>query len=420
MERGWEAIWRAVDARARFGVKPGLERMQALLERLDHPERGLECVQVAGTNGKGATAYALWRLLEEEAPAGLFSSPHLFHPSERVRLAGGPLDEDAAQAAWDELAPHLPQVEPSYFECLTAMALLAFRRAGLRRAVLECGLGGRWDATSAVTPALSVLTNVGADHLHVLGPTLEDVARDKAHVAPPGGLLLHAVDDPALAAVVEETAARRGARCRRVDPLAMVTDQLEPGGGLLLRGRRGLGLRLPEATRSWRRAAGLALEARAELDPCGAGRVAALRAEEWPGRFHVLRRDPPVVLDVAHNPPALAELVGELDRRWPGRRYQVLLAGMGDKALADNLRALAPVVRKLRILLLQGHPRAAGREEWARALDAAGLRATDWLAPDQVDGLRRRAGSGDEAWLVTGSFLAVAAWLGADQWSPGL
>lgn len=419
MANGWEAIWNAVDGRVRFGVKPGLERMRGLMDRLGHPERELECVQVAGTNGKGATAYALWRLLELEAPAGLYTSPHLLHPSERIRLAGAPLDEAAAQAAWDELAPHIPHVEPSYFECLTALALLAFRRAGLRRAVLECGLGGRWDATSVVAPVLAVLTNVGADHLEVLGPSLEDVARDKAHVAPPGGWLLHAVDDPVLCEVVEETARRRGARCRRVDPLAAATMDMAPGGPLL-RGGRGGCLELPVDTRSWRRAGGLALAAWAEL-ACLVGKAQArLRVEEWPGRFHVVRMDPPVVLDVAHNPPALGELVAELGRHWPGLRYHVVVAGMRDKALAENLRILAPVARGLRILLLPGHPRAATRAEWTQAVDAAGLDVLEWLEPGQVEGLGLAGEGSGEPWLVTGSFLAVGAWLGARRASPGL
>jgi dihydrofolate synthase/folylpolyglutamate synthase len=420
MAGGWDAIWNAVDGRVRFGVKPGLERMRELMDRLGHPERELECVQVAGTNGKGATAYALWRLLELEAPAGLFTSPHLLHPSERIRLDHGPLDERAAQAAWDELAPHLSVVEPSYFECLTALALLAFRRAGLRRAVLECGLGGRWDATSVVTPVLSLLTNVGADHLQVLGPSLEDVARDKAHVAPPGGWLLHAVDDPLLAAVVEETALQRGASCRLVDPLAVAALDPSPGGGLLLRGKQGGALELPEDTRSWRRAGGLALAAWTALG-CGGDLVPArLRAEEWPGRFHVRRRDPPVVLDVAHNPPALTELVEEVGRHWPGLRFQVVVAGMRDKALAENLRILAPVTRGLRILLLPGHPRAATRTDWLQALDASGQCVLEWLEPGQVEDLGAGGGRGDEPWLVTGSFLAVGAWLGARRASPGL
>ncbi|MFA7329897.1 MAG: cyanophycin synthetase [Candidatus Delongbacteria bacterium] len=422
----WAEIWRAVDARARFGMLQGLERMADLLERLGHPERALRCVQLAGTNGKGAAAYALWRLLEDAGePAGLFVSPHLLHVSERIRLRGGPLDEAAAGGAWRELAPHVEAVGASYFETLTALALLAFARAGSRWAVLECGLGGRLDATSAVRPELSLLTSVGADHLAVLGPTLADVARDKAHVAPPGGVLISAVDEPALCEIVARVARERGAEVLQVSPCPAPAAEERLGERVLLRGRSGAGLLLPEDTWSWRAAAGLALRAVEQLAvmrPGDPAVVTRLESGEWPGRFHVLRRDPPLVLDVAHNPPALARLTLELAAHWPGARFHVLLAGMADKALADNLRVLAPVAGPLHVLLPAGHGRAASREDWRAAARAAGVEIEGWLDESALRALRCRVEEKDERepWLVTGSFLGVAAWLGAVELPRGL
>jgi dihydrofolate synthase/folylpolyglutamate synthase len=428
---GWQEIWAAIDARARFGVKPGLERIERLLERLGQPQRGLRCVQVAGTNGKGGAAFALASLLTARGrPCGLYVSPHLLHPSERIRLDGAPLDEAAAAAAWAELEPLLEEVEPSYFETLTALALLAFRRGGMEWAVLECGLGGRWDATSVVQPELALLTSVGADHLAVLGPTLADVARDKAHVAPRGGLLLSAVCEPELAAVVEETAASRGARVRPVPPTGVLRESLIDGRAALHHAAAGVSLLLPEDTRSWREAAALALEALALLDlprPT-AETLVPLEAAQWPGRFQVLSLEPPRVLDVAHNPPALARLAQELAARWPGRRFNALLAGMADKDLAGNLAALRPVLAECRALLAPGHARAAGRRDWERAAREAGLHAPAFVSRAGVDELRAAVSTGDvsrdawagEALLVGGSFLAAAAWLGATELPPGL
>lgn len=422
----WAEIWRAVDARARFGILQGLERMEALLDRLGHPERSLRCIQLAGTNGKGAAAYALWRLLEDAGePAGLFVSPHLLHVSERIRLRGSPLDEFCAGEAWRELAPHVEAVGASYFETLAALALVAFARAGSRWAVLECGLGGRLDATSAVRPELSLLTSVGADHLAVLGPALADVARDKAHVAPPGGVLISAVDAPALREVVAQVARERGARVLQVAPCPAPAAEERLDGRVLLRGRSGAGLLLPEDTWSWRAAAGLALQAADQLavaGPADPAAVTRLEAGEWPGRFHVLRRDPPLVLDVAHNPPALERLVGELNAHWPGTRFHVLLAGMGDKALADNLHALRPIAGPLHVLLSADHGRAATRDDWQAAARAAGLEIGGWLDESSLQVLRQRVEEGRERepWLVTGSFLGVAAWLDAAKLPIGL
>ena len=429
---GWGTIWAAIDARVRFGIRPGLERMESLLERLGRPERDLRCVLVAGTNGKGSTAWTLSRLLTEARgqACGLFVSPHLLHPSERILLDGRPLGGSGAAVAWAELEPLLEEIQPSYFETLCALGLLAFRQAGLRWAVLECGLGGRWDATCAVRPELSLLTSVGADHLAILGPTLADVARDKAHVAPPGGWLLSAVTDPGLAAVVAETAAARDARVHVVTPGAGLRETCVDRRLALYHDGARAGLLLPEDTGAWRSCGGLALEALARLAlPRLAGKpLVRLEAAQWPGRFQVLSREPPRVLDVAHNPPALARLAVEVAARWPGRRFNALLAGMADKDLAGNLAALRPVLAGCRALLVEGHGRAAGRADWERAAAAAGLPAPDFVIRDGVEILKEAVATNDaerDPWvaqplLVCGSFLAVAAWLGAEELPPGL
>jgi dihydrofolate synthase/folylpolyglutamate synthase len=184
-------------------------------------------------------------------------------------------------------------------------------------------------------------------------------------------------------------------------------------------------LLLPEDTRGWRAAAGLALVALEQLEcvpvPLDSPSV-RLDSGEWPGRFQVLRREPPLVLDVAHNPPALQWLSQELAVRWPHRRFQIVVAGMEDKALDDNLRALKPVAEALWVFLPAGHRRAAGREAWEAAARRAGVAIAGWLDEGSLHALRGdvETGRSEAAWLVTGSFLSVAAWLGAEQLPPGL
>lgn len=433
MAASWLEVWAQVDGLARFGIRPGLERMEILLERLGHPERNFNSIQVAGTNGKGATAYALASLLQATGHScGLYTSPHVLHASERIRVRGQDLSEQALAEAWDEVAAHMDAVRPSYFETLTALAFVAFARSGVDFAVLECGLGGRWDATSAVRPLLSLLTHVGKDHLDILGPTLEDVARDKAHVAPPGGTLLSAVREENLSRVVAEVAAERGARLvlhSQATPVEVQTAQ-EGTTTVLRLVAGGPRLRLPVDTLSWREAGSLALQALTLMPGYACVREdqeVALDADRWPGRFQVLSTQPPRVLDVAHNPPALARFVEELGRHFPRQRFHVLLAGMADKDLAGNLRELAPVMDACRILVVEGHGRAAGVEAWQGAAREARC-PVEWISREDVERLKlavARDEVGLDGWarsplLVCGSFLAVSAWLGRGALPPGL
>lgn len=435
----WEQIWPEIDGRVRFGVKPGLERMHALLERLGHPERAFRSVQVAGTNGKGGCAFALAELLDAlDGPAALYVSPHLLHPGERLRVGGQSLPDEALATAWRRVEPLLPSVDPSYFELLTALALTAFAEAGARWAVLECGLGGRFDSTSAVEPVLGLLTSVGADHLEILGPTLADAARDKAAVAPPGGTLLSAPLGADLDAVVRAVCAERGSRARVVDPLTSVRSApgSPPGEGDRPRLRLGaIELELPADTRSWREAGGLALLAIEELGLASSPEPMLVRLDgaRWPGRFDLRRTEPPLLLDVAHNPPALERLAAEIAQRWPGRRFAWLAAGMADKDLAANLAALRPVLSRLLPVDLGAHRRAAPPQRWLELAAAAGLPAGPVLDRRELAVLRRLC-AGETAsdappplrelaadpLLVGGGFLAVAAWLGDGQLPPGL
>lgn len=164
-------------------VKPGLERIQALLARLGNPQKAYPVALIGGTNGKGTTARALAAILEEMGlRVGLYTSPHLVDFRERITVQGRLPSEERLFALLEEVRPHAKALEASFFEVATAVALLHFAREGVEFAVLEVGLGGRFDATNAAEPLLSVVTNIGHDHLEILGPTLRDVAREKAGI----------------------------------------------------------------------------------------------------------------------------------------------------------------------------------------------------------------------------------------------
>lgn len=173
---------------ARQGVVTlGLERIRALLRRLGNPQEAYPVALVGGTNGKGTVARALAAILEEAGlKVGLYTSPHLVDFRERLAVGGEPVSQDQLHRLLEEVRPHAEAVGASFFEATTALALLHFARQGVEFAVLEVGLGGRLDATNAAEPMLSIVTNIGHDHLEVLGPTLRDVAREKAGIFRPG------------------------------------------------------------------------------------------------------------------------------------------------------------------------------------------------------------------------------------------
>ncbi|MGA7990203.1 MAG: Mur ligase family protein, partial [Thermoanaerobaculia bacterium] len=212
-----------LDALGPQKIRPGLSRTFALLASLGNPQSSFQSILIGGTNGKGSTAASISAILAAAGvPCGLYTSPHLVSVTERVRLQ----DRDISHAALDDalalVAAVAPPGErsPTYFEALTVAAFELFRRARVRVAVVEVGIGGRLDATNVLSPGVSVVTNVTADHLDVLGPALEDVAREKAGIFRKGQPALVGADGTAEGprAVLHVEARRAGARLVEIAP----------------------------------------------------------------------------------------------------------------------------------------------------------------------------------------------------------
>jgi len=191
----------------RFSVKPGTERVEALLDRLDRPDAAVPCVQITGSNGKGSTARMTESVLREAGySVGLYTSPHLSSLTERVQVDGRSMTESAVAAFVERVSPWLieqaAEGEPlTFFEVVTAMALHEFARRDVDVAVLEVGLGGEYDATSAVDPVATAVTNVSLEHTAVLGDSVAEIARTKARIAAPDAPMVTACTGEALAVV---------------------------------------------------------------------------------------------------------------------------------------------------------------------------------------------------------------------------
>jgi dihydrofolate synthase/folylpolyglutamate synthase len=312
--------------------------------------------------------------------------------TERIRL----LDCDVSSFAFDDVLSLIASISspglrgPTYFEALTVAAFELFRRARVRVAVVEVGIGGRLDATNVLEPEVSVVTNVAADHLDVLGPTLEDVAREKAGIFRKGqpALVGGSGTEPGPRAVLHAEARRLGARLVEIPPLAADA----PGGSLPgAHQRQNLALALAAA------------RAVAPLDEETARR--GLAGIRWPGRLQTLERPGKrtLLLDGAHNPPGALALAAHLDAAGLSGRVDLLFGGMADKDLAAVFAPLAARARRI-VLVAPESPRAEPPE----SLRARFGRPELETAPSVVAGLSRLEDSGgDGPILVAGSLYLV-------------
>jgi dihydrofolate synthase/folylpolyglutamate synthase len=358
------------------GMRPGLARIETLLEALGHPEQRYTLVQVAGTNGKGSTAAMLAAILKSAGRrVGLYTSPHLVSFRERIRVDAEPIGEDDVADGFDAIATLVARVDATMFEATTALALDHFAREAVDVAVLEVGLGGRLDATTVGEPAVVIVTRIDLDHQEILGPTLEAIAAEKAAIIRPGvRVAFAAAQAPAAAAVVQARAA------------AMAVPLQEEGQALsvrlLARDREGQTVDL--AGPGWRLEevrlpllgtfqpsnALLAAAAARALDAAPAAIRDGLARARWPGRFEIVRSgDRHVVLDGAHNPAGARALAASL-AEWFGDAPLTLVFGvLRDK---DARGMLAPLAARAQRVILTGSssPRAAAPDALRAALPA--------------------------------------------------
>lgn len=350
----------------RFGMKPGLERMEQLLGRLDHPGRDLKVILVGGTNGKGSTAALLAAVLSGAGlRTGLFTSPHLTDVMERFVVDGRQLPTASLEEAVDTLRPVAEELGATFFEVMVACAWLLFRAAGCTHAVMEVGLGGRFDATNASEPVLSVISNVELDHTAVLGGTRELIAADKARLMRPGMTTVTAAAGGPLR-VLREHAARTGARLLALsDEFSVSVLQSGWEGSRLAVHAADWSLEvdtpLPGSFQALNTA--VATVAAHELGVSDAHIVSGLRLAGWPGRLERLQaRGRTWLLDGAHNPAGAVALRSALEEL--GARPALLVLGLTDdkdsSGIVGALAGLAPQVLATRSLL---SPRAVPPEQ---------------------------------------------------------
>jgi dihydrofolate synthase/folylpolyglutamate synthase len=372
-----------------------LAHMRVLLAALGHPENSFPTVLIAGTNGKGSTAATLASILQASGlKTGLYTSPHLLRINERIRLDGKPIGDDDFALLHDVVDRTAERLvaegdlpwHPSFFETLTAMAFEYFARSRPDMVVLEVGMGGRLDATNVVEPRLSIITDIALDHQKYLGETIAQIAREKAGIIRPRGVVVTLPQLPEANDVIGNTILDMGARAVNAVPYV---PPVSPGSIEYFSGQwqryplEVMGTRItvesPLVGRHQLRNLALAITAAAELHDQGAVQVTpqtiaqGIRETRWPGRFQVVPSagdNPEYVLDVAHNPAGAWALRSTLSAAYPdignARDITVVFGVMRDKAMQEIAEILFPLARHV-IVTHANNPRSATPDEIRRA-----------------------------------------------------
>ncbi|MCE2389995.1 MAG: bifunctional folylpolyglutamate synthase/dihydrofolate synthase [Proteobacteria bacterium] len=401
-----------LERRADFDYESlGLARIEALLAAIGEPQKGLACVHVAGSKGKGATTLAGAALLRAAGRrSGSFTSPHLESWRERFQIDGEPVGEATLLAGLRRIRPAVdrlradPRLRPSFFDVSTALALELFRDAGIEWAAVEVGLGGRLDSTNRVESRVSVITGIQLEHTDKLGSTLSRIAREKAGILRRGVPAVVGPLEPEARRTIEGRARELGIRLRHVPaPEVRATPEglsfrLADGRPLsvpLLGAHQALNLAL--AVESVETALERRLDAR-ELD--------ALRGLSLPAR---IERMGGAILDCSHTPDSVRALRRALDDAWPGRRWTLGLCVSRDKDVDRMLAELAPRVRAC-VVSAAEPTRSLDPHELAERARAAGIE-TVHVEPDPLEALRRTRDSArpDELVVLTGSVYFAGA-----------
>ncbi len=400
------------------GIQPGLERMERLLRLIDHPERKYRSVHIGGTNGKGSTAATVASVLRRGGyRVGLYTSPHLIDFSERIRISGTPIPSDSIVRLTDLLRKRIEEEDPelstslTFFEFTTAMAFLYFAEAKVDLAVVEVGLGGRFDATNLLTPLVAAITQIDLDHERYLGTTIVQIASEKAGIIKAGVPVITGATQPDVLALIEEAAQSKGAPLLRLDhEIKVEGDRPER---FLYHGTRERTVHSPLLGRHQVRNTAVALGIIEQLQSKGVALSEeaifdGIRRVEWAGRLEVIRQRPLILLDGAHNPAgakALADFLSEVDPTRRGKHW-VIAGMMRDKNISEILNPLLPWTDEM-ILTRPAIERAAEPDLLVSALEKGSpIQTIRERVPDAIGYVESNL-QPEDTLVITGSLYTV-------------
>ena len=361
------------------GSKPGLSRTRALLSALGNPERQLRFVHIAGTNGKGSTAACIASCLQAAGwRVGLYTSPYINRFNERMQVNGVPISDEDLETLVDRirLIANALTDSPTEFELITALGFLYFLQTHCDIVVLEVGLGGALDSTNVIpAPEAAVITALGLDHTAVLGDTIQDVARAKAGIIKAGAPVITYGGVPEADAVIAAVCKEQGCSLYPVDFSQLTLLPSDLSGSRFSFGNLS-NLTLPLLGSYQPKNAAVAITTLKVLDKQGwhisdAAIREGLRTVQWPGRFELLRTDPPFLLDGSHNPHGMRATAQSLQDRFPQQKFTFLISVMADKDVTGILTPILPLAKEF-VTVRANLPRAMPAEELAARIIALG------------------------------------------------
>lgn len=399
-------------------VKPGLDNIESLCHSLGNPQSSFPCIHVAGTNGKGSVSHMLASaLMACGFRTGLYTSPHLRDFRERIRIDGVMMPAEDIVSFTQRILPDIESLSPSFFEITVAMAFHHFAEQGVDVAVIETGLGGRLDSTNIVTPEVSVITNIGWDHMNLLGDTLPAIAAEKAGIIKPGVPVVLGEPEEATLPVFERRASEQGSKLTLASSLREVLRSEHQGQTLQVTTRDMRGHR-----ETW------------ELDLTGAyqtrnlltvlATIDTLRERGWrldtdnvrkglrstaaltglQGRWQLIRHSPRIVLDVAHNEPGVRALLRQLDNT-PYEQLHIVTGMVRDKDVSAVLKLMPDEARYY--FTRAGIPRALPEDLLRERAAEAGLSGEAYPDVDTALNAALAAAGPDDVILVCGSVFLV-------------
>ncbi|WP_409270820.1 bifunctional folylpolyglutamate synthase/dihydrofolate synthase [Neobacillus sp. SCS-31] len=412
-----------IHARLRLGIKPGLKRMEWMMERLGNPERKIKTIHIGGTNGKGSTVTFLRSILEAAGySVGTFTSPYIESFNERISVNGTQVKDDDILKLANRIKPLADELDhselggPTEFEVITAMSFIYFAEISpVDFAVYEVGLGGRFDSTNILTPLVSVITNVGLDHIAILGDTYEEIAFEKAGIIKEGIPVITGTQHSEALAVIAEQAAGKHSPIYKLEEEIRISahEKTSKGEKFTVSTPFGELANLEVSMIGVHQTANASLAVAASQYLIESGWVSAGESEIrkgleeafWPGRLEFVSENPTVILDGAHNTEGIESLAAELSTRFSGKKVHIVFAALKDKPLDSMIHRLEEVSDKMTFVSFD-FPRAASASELLEISQSPESRKEDdWktFLTGEINGMQ-------EGWIlvITGSLYFIS------------
>ncbi|MEK5310816.1 bifunctional folylpolyglutamate synthase/dihydrofolate synthase [Bacillus sp. FSL R5-0439] len=369
-----------IHSRLAFGVKPGLERMKWLMNRLGNPEQSIKTVHVAGTNGKGSTIAFTRSVLQAAGySVGTFTSPFILTFNERISVNGVPIEDEEWLSLVNEIKPFVDELDQTElgatteFEIITACAFAYFAHVHqVDFVLLETGLGGRLDSTNIAVPILTAITSIGHDHMAILGDTLEQIAAEKAGIIKEGIPMITAVHQPEALAVIQNTAKEKNAECISLHDTCSFDEQqpTETGERFTLRTSKKQYPQLETGLigTHQRQNASLAvlliewLEQEGYISVTEEQIYEGIRQAAWAGRFEKVKDHPPVYLDGAHNEEGIDRLIESVQAHFSSKQVHICFSALKDKPYKQMIQKLEAVSSSIHFVSFD-FPRAESAEK---------------------------------------------------------